>query len=144
MPLHLIKLCVGVDSPEDLREHIRLRQQLARQNAIEARIIHTTRMVPKQSTELLDGGSLYWVMKGNVQARQLIIDIEEFKDEEGIKRCHLVLDPEVIQTQFQPRRAFQGWRYLKEEDAPEDLARELAGGELDPQMRAELIELCLI
>ena len=144
MPLHLVKLCVGVDSPEDLREHIQRRLQHAKINAVEKRIFHTTRMVPKRSAELLDGGSLYWVMKGNIQARQQLLNIEEFKDSEGIKRCNLILDPEVIQTHFQPKRAFQGWRYLKTEDTPDDLNAELINSELDPKMRAELMELCLI
>ncbi len=144
MPLHLIKLCVGVESPDDLKERIAMRIELANRSAAVARILHTTRMVPKRSAELLDGGSLFWVIKGNIQARQKLLDIEEFKDSEGIKRCHLILDPEVILTHFQPKRAFQGWRYLKYEDAPDDLGTSLTSNELDPKMRADLMELCLI
>lgn len=144
MSIHLIKLCVGVESPDDLKQRIDLRIQLSKQNSAETRILHTTRMVPKRAEELLDNGSLYWVIKGNIQARQKLLDIEEFKDAEGIKRCNLVLDPEVILTQFQPKRAFQGWRYLKNEDAPDDLGASLTGNELDPKMRADLMELCLI
>lgn len=144
MPLHLIKLCVGIETPEDLKQRIAMRIQLSERKPDEVRILHTTRMVPKRSEELLDGGSLYWVIKGNIQARQKLLDIEEFKDSEGIKRCNLVLAPEVILTNFQPKRAFQGWRYLKNEDAPDDLGASLTSNELDPKMRADLMELCLI
>ncbi len=144
MPLHLIKLCVGVDSPDDLKERISTRIHLSRKNSTETRILHTTRMIPRRSDDLLDGGSLYWVIKGNIQARQKLLNIEEFKDPEGIRRCNLILDPEVILTHFQPRRAFQGWRYLKAEDVPDDLGASLANNELDPKMRADLMELCLI
>ncbi|TKB04000.1 MAG: DUF1489 family protein, partial [Mesorhizobium sp.] len=73
---------------------------------------HTTRMVPTRGAEITDGGSLYWVIKGNVQCRQLITEIQTFTDDEGIGRCRLILDPEVVRTDWQPRRAFQGWRYL--------------------------------
>lgn len=144
MPLHLVKLCVGVDSVEDLKERIELRLELARESAGQCRIVHTTRMVPKRSDELLDGGSLYWVIKGNIQARQKLLDIEVFKDLEGIRRCNLLLDPEVVLTNYQPKRAFQGWRYLKAEDIPADLDSTYASNELDPEMRADLMELCLI
>lgn len=144
MSLHLIKLCVGVESPDDLKERIEMRIRLSQRKNTGTQILHTTRMVPKRATELLDGGSLYWVIKGNIQARQKLLDIEEFKDSEGIKRCNLVLDQEVILTHFQPKRAFQGWRYLKIEDAPDDLGIGLKMNDLDPQMRADLMELCLI
>ena len=80
-------------------------------------------MIPKRADELLGGGSLYWVIKGNVQCRQRLVEVRPFTDTEGISRCRLVLDPQVVRTDWQPRRAFQGWRYLKAADAPADLGQ---------------------
>jgi hypothetical protein len=102
-------------------------------------------MVPKRMEELLDGGSLYWVIKGQVQARQKLLDIRTFTDGEGISRCHLVLGPEVIETSVQPRRAFQGWRYLPQEDVPRDINSLGAGiSEMPADLRRELSELGLL
>ncbi len=102
-------------------------------------------MVPKRAEELLEGGSLYWVIKGSVQARQPLIGIETFTDGEGIGRCNLLLGPEVIETELQPRRAFQGWRYLTDKDAPRDLASLSGGGsEMPLELRRELAELGLL
>lgn len=142
MALHLLKLCVGADSIEDLRDWVSQRALSALAAGLDPHSVHTTRMVPKRMAELLDGGSLYWVIKGQVQARQRLLDIETFTDGEGIGRCRLILGPEVIETTFQPRRPFQGWRYLVEKDAPADLA---AGArELPHELRRELSELGLL
>lgn len=135
MPLHIIKLCVGVSDVETLER-----------NAAHSdwRIVHT-RMTPKRAAEIGDGGSLYWVIKGNVQCRQLITEIRPFTDGEGIGRCQLMLDPEVVRTEWQPRRAFQGWRYLKQTDAPADRGKGRAGlAEMPPKLRQELAELGLL
>ena len=91
MTLHLIKLCVGCSSPEELAAWIDYRLAEMRADGQKLEQMHTTRMVPKQADELLDGGSLYWVMKGNVQCRQKLLDIRPFTDTDGIQRCHLVL-----------------------------------------------------
>ena len=145
MALNLIKLCVGADSIEDLREWVAERALTAVAAGLEPHTTHTTRMVPKRVEELLDGGSLYWVIKGQVQARQKIIDISTFTDADGITRCRLVLGPEVIETSVQPRRAFQGWRYLTLADAPADLASFGDGiGEMPADLRRELSELGLL
>lgn len=142
MALHLLKLCVGADSIEDLRDWVSQRALSAIAAGLEPHSVHTTRMVPKRMEELLEGGSLYWVIKGQVQARQRLLDIETFTDGEGIGRCRLILGPEIIDTAFQPRRPFQGWRYLLEKDAPADLA---AGAhELPHDLRRELSELGLL
>ena len=102
-------------------------------------------MVPTRGSEITDGGSLYWVIKGSVQCRQLITEIRPFTDAEGIGRCHLVLDSEVVRTDWQPRRAFQGWRYLKPADAPADLGKGRAAlAEIPPKLRLELAELGLL
>lgn len=83
--------------------------------------LHITRMWPKREAELLDGGSIYWVIKGAIQLRQRLIGFEEIIGEDGIRRCGFMLDPELIRTTNALRRPFQGWRYLKSEDAPSDL-----------------------
>ena len=145
MALHLIKLCVGADSIEDLREWVAERSLRAIAAGLEPHSIHTTRMVPKRVDELLDGGSLYWVIKGNIQCRQRLTDIRTFTDDQGISRCHLVLEPRIVPTEWQPRRAFQGWRYLSSEDVPMDEGQGKSGrAKLPPELRNELASLGLL
>ncbi len=145
MALHLIKLCVGADSIDDLREWVSERALIAIAAGMEPHSSHITRMIPKRDQELFDGGSLYWVIKGQVQARQQLLGMKTFTDVDGISRCELVLGPEVIETEFQPRRAFQGWRYLTEEDAPRDLKNMGDGtADLPLELRRELAELGLL
>ncbi|CAK7256185.1 MULTISPECIES: DUF1489 family protein [unclassified Shinella] len=145
MALHLIKLCVGADSIEDLREWVSERSLIAIAAGMEPHSSHITRMVPKRDRDLLDGGSLYWVIKGQVQARQRLLGIKTFTDADGISRCELVLGPEVVETELQPRRAFQGWRYLTEDDAPRDLMNMGDGtADLPLELRRELAELGLL
>jgi hypothetical protein len=101
--------------------------------------------VPKRVPDLLDGGSIYWVIKGQIRVRQLILDVEDFVDDGGIRRCHLMLDPKRVETRLTARRPFQGWRYLQPEDAPTDLPQ---GMEVDADMpdtlRNELLEMGLL
>ncbi|NTF32207.1 DUF1489 family protein [Rhizobium skierniewicense] len=144
MSLHLIKLCVGADTIEDLRGWVSQRSLLAIAAGMEPHSVHTTRMFPKRTEELLDGGSLYWVIKGQVQARQKILDIKSFKGDDGISRCDLVLGPEVIETSPAPKRPFQGWRYLKDEEAPRDLGGGGVSDEMPSDLRRELAELGLL
>lgn len=145
MVLNLIKLCVGCESVEDLEEWIADRLDDKRRAGEPVEQYHTTRMVPTRGPEIVEGGSLYWVIKGSVQCRQLITEIRPFTDKEGIGRCHLVLDPGVVRTEWQPRRAFQGWRYLKPSDAPADLGQGRVGwAEMPSKLRQELAELGLL
>ncbi|MBX3570849.1 MAG: DUF1489 family protein [Mesorhizobium sp.] len=145
MSLNLIKLCVGAESVEDLEEWIGERLAEARARGLPAEQFHTTRMMPTRGAELLDGGSLYWVIKGNVQCRQRLTEIRPFTDGDGISRCHLVLEPTVVRTHWQPRRAFQGWRYLIAADAPADLSADSAGWQVLPSdLRSELASLGLL
>ncbi|MCC6205390.1 MAG: DUF1489 family protein, partial [Hyphomicrobiales bacterium] len=118
MALNILKLCVGCDSVEDLEEWIALKLEERRRAREPLEHWHTTRMVPNRVDEVTSGGSLYWVIKGSVQCRQRITEIRPFVDDDGIGRCRLMLDPQIVRTEWQPRRAFQGWRYLKPEDAP--------------------------
>jgi hypothetical protein len=138
MPLHLIKLCVGVSEVDELREW------QDRRLAEGGDVFHVTRMFPRRGDELLDGGSLYWVIKGFIQVRQRIAGLVPITDAEGISRCKIVFEPELVATRFQPRRAFQGWRYLLDEDAPADLPQGDDTGRLPAEMRAKLAELGLL
>ena len=139
MTLHLIKLAVGSDSVETLAGW------QASRRAKFGRLFHQTRMTPRRSAELLDGGSIYWVIKGLVQARQRLLDIERCTDHEGRPSTLLILDPELLRTVATPQRMFQGWRYLPPDSAPADLdpgAGDLQ--EMPPEMAAELRSLGLI
>jgi hypothetical protein len=143
--LHLIKLSVGCDSVKDLEDWIteKLKQRAKRGEPREH--VHTTRMTPKRTAELLDGGSMYWVIRGEVACRQRLRDIQPFTDADGIGRCRLVLVPEVIHIQPRPYRAFQGWRYFDPKDAPQDLDRAAPGAEAMPdELRRELRQLGLL
>lgn len=144
MALNLIKLCVGCDSPEELEESVARRLEAKRQRGEPVEQFHTTRMIPRRMDELCDGGSLYWVMKRMIQCRQRLLEIRPFTDGEGISRCHLVLEPTIVRTEWQPRRPFQGWRYLKPEDAPSDRRAVEGEDELPDHMRRELADLGLL
>ena len=145
MPLHLIKLCVGADCVKDLKDWIAERLRDKKKRGLPAEHIHTTRMSPKRIDELLAGGSLYWVIRGEVACRQRLRDLRATVDGEGISRCQLVLDPKVVVVHPRPFRPFQGWRYLQANDAPPDLARSAPGAVIMPEpMRRELRELGLL
>ena len=116
MALNLIKLCVGVDTVEDLEAYRQADIERARGTKGPAVSRHVTRMTPKRAEELLDGGSLYWVIKRVIQARQRILSLDEVIGKDGIKRCAIVMDAEIIRTMPAPRRPFQGWRYLTADD----------------------------
>ena len=120
MTLNLVKLCVGAVSIEDLgtwqAEH---RQRKTRDG--KACVYHTTFQSPKRQAELLDGGSLYWVIRGTILVRQRLLGFEDGTKDDGSPCCLLLLAPALIPVRPTPRRAFQGWRYLTAEDAPPDL-----------------------
>jgi hypothetical protein len=132
--LHLIKLCVGADTPEDLR--------LWRESRAGAgdRLVVRTRQTPKRAAEILDGGSLYWVFKGQVLIRQVILAIETL-GEGQTRRCEIRLAEAMVRTAPQPRRAFQGWRYIEPKDAPPDLPRDESDEAIPQELARELREL---
>jgi hypothetical protein len=136
--VHLIKLCVGAESVEDLTDW----QATARAKGPDGLPRHVTRMWPKRAEEVLNGGSLYWVFKGLVLCRQRILRLDEVDRGDGIVRCGIVLEPEAIRVTATPRRPFQGWRYLPPSDAPRDLRK---GREqeptLPPAMQSALAEI---
>ncbi len=145
MPLHLIKLCVGCDSVADLEDWIKQKLKEKKRRGQKAEHIHTTRMVPKRAAELIHGGSLFWVIRGQITCRERILAIRPFTDKDGIGRCRVVLDGKLVLVEPRPRSAFQGWRYLEAKEAPRDLARAAPGAAKMPeQMRRELRELGLL
>ncbi|MBS0471677.1 MAG: DUF1489 domain-containing protein [Proteobacteria bacterium] len=144
MTLHIIKLCVGVDSVEDLAQWQagRIRDQKKRK-VKKPELMHVTRMMPKRKDEVLDGGSLYWVIKGQIAVRQKLLDIRDVT-KGGRPACGLVYEPKLVPVQRRAHRAFQGWRYLDPKDAPPD-ARGTKGLEALPEkLQRELVELGLL
>lgn len=116
--LHLQKLCVGAEKVEDLTDW--QNSQAPRWPAGTA--IHVTRMWPRRQVDMT-GGSLYWVIKGLILCRQRILRLDEARGQDGILRCAIMLDRDVILTESIPRRPFQGWRYMEETDAPRDIPK---------------------
>ena len=138
--LHLLKLCVGIERPEDLASWQSHRALKGR-----TKFYHTTRMWPRREAELLKGGSLYWVMKGAITCRQPIVALEEEIGSDGIRRCRIMLHKDIILTSRAPRRAFQGWRYLEAEDAPRDLGHiDEAGSDLPEELADELLRIGVV
>lgn len=133
--LNIIKLCVGAESVEDLADWQRQNAHLWAPGTAE----HVTRMWPKRADEILAGGSLYWVIKGVVLARQRIVGLEERRGSDGIARCALVLDSAIVRTQAAPRRPFQGWRYLPPEETPRDLPQGRARDDVLPAALAQAL-----
>lgn len=141
--LHLIKLCVGAEGPDDLAAWQAEQRRRARTRGLPERALCTTRNWPRRAENLLDGGSLYWVFRGLVLARQAIAGFVPVEDENGSGRCGIVLADPIIRTQGQPCRPFQGWRYLTAGQAPDDLADGAADAEatLPADLQAALAEL---
>lgn len=140
MTVHMLKLCVGTASVEDLREWQDGKVAERKAASLDPRPRHVTRMWPRRADELLAGGSLYWVIQGWITVRQAIEGFEEVRREDGIRRCAIVLSRELVPVVPRPRAAFQGWRYLKPEDAPAD-ARNTGSGfaeDSEPFLPAEL------
>lgn len=137
--MNLLKLSVGVRDVAHLRAIQTLRATAA------PPLRHQTRMAPKRRDELLDGGSIYWVIGGYIQVRQRILDIIEDKWDDGTACAGLVLDPDLIPVAARPMKPFQGWRYLDAEAAPEDITEaSAASDDLPPALKAALREACLI
>lgn len=144
MALHLIKLSVGIDDPPHLAAVQARRLADSAQSGGAARLWHVTRNTPRRSAELLDGGSIYWIIKSRIQLRQRLIAVESDTDEDGRRFCRLILDPRLVETKAWPHRAFQGWRYLAPADAPPDRDDFDAAGELPAGLSAELRHLGLL
>ena len=136
--LHIMKLCVGVADPAELRawqaERVRTDSPLR----------HLTRHMPRRATEIVGRGSLYWVMAGTMLVRQGIVGIEPSARADGSACAALLLDPALVTVKARPVKAFQGWRYLREEDAPDDLGAGSAEADMPFALAQQLRELCLL
>ena len=143
MTLHLIKLCVGCDSIEDLARWQGKRLADLKKKGKKPELVHVTRQTPKRAEELLGGGSLYWIIKGHITARQKLLELRSLS-REGVPHCGLVYDAEIVPTLRRFHRPFQGWRYFDPKDAPPDV-RALKGGKgLPEKLKVELAELGLL
>ncbi len=136
--LHLVKLSVGTESVESLAAW----HENPRSQGPDGLPRHVTRMWPRRAPELLDGGSIYWVIRGAVQCRQRILRFDEVVRADGIRRCAIVLDSGLIRVAATPKRPFQGWRYMSGPDAPADLRADRAHEDaLPPQLSVALAEI---
>ena len=129
--IHLVKLSVGTQTIEDLENW----QKSPMCQGPDGLPCHVTRMWPKRESEILNGGSIFWVIKGIILCRQPILRLDEVIGADGIRRCAIVLKPGLIRTTPAPKRAFQGWRYLNPQEAPLDLKE---GREQDDVLPASL------
>ena len=137
VPLHLVKLAVGIDDLEHLR-HVRAARAAARGGSW-----ILTRNRPRRAAELLDGGSLYWVIRGQIRVRQRLLGFRSGHDADGRRHCLIEVDPALVPTLARSCRPFQGWRYFSPDAAPPD--RFAAEFPAPPdRMLAELRELGLI
>lgn len=141
MALHILKMAVGVDSFSHLAEIQQAR--LARSETGELR--HMTRNTPRRAAAIEDGGSLYWIIKGRIRARQRIVRIDRTINADGKSRCAFILDPALFTTAPAPHRPMQGWRYLEPAQAPSDRAVDPDGEDALPvEMADELRSLGLL
>ena len=139
MVLHLVKLCVGVSEIAELESWVK--EAKAGRDTLD----HVTRAYPKRESEIIPGGSLYWVMRGMIVCRQPIVNFEQVTGGDGIKRCRILFAPKIVPVRPIPRRAFQGWRYLEGADAPPDLRGPPKGDTAMPEkLQRELAALGLL
>ena len=120
MALHLLRMAVKIESIAHLKQVQAERIRNEQRNG-DGFLFTFTRNVPKRADELLDGGSLFWVIKRYIRVRQPILGLERLQNDEGREFCAIRLDPEPIQVVSRRQKAFQGWRYFKPEDVPADL-----------------------
>lgn len=136
--MHLVKLSVGTEDVADLADW----QKQPRAQTADGLPRHVTRMWPAREAEVLNGGSIYWVIKGSILCRQGIVRLDEVTGGDGIRRCAIVLDPTIVRVTPVLRRPFQGWRYLPVDEAPRDLTRAKANEDaLPPALSAALAEI---
>ena len=139
--IHLVKLSVGTKSIEDLTEW----QSSSSMQSPDSCPRHITRMWPKREEELLNGGSIYWVIQGFLQCRQEILRLDEIIGQDGIRRCAIILNPTIIRTTAAKKRPFQGWRYLEPDQAPMDLSgRSLEEDPLPPELAGAIADIGVI
>lgn len=145
MTVHLVKIAVGIESIEHLKDVQADRLRRAREADPDGRLQHLTRNTPRRADEVLDGGSIYWIVKGYIRARQRIVGFGEGLGRSGRPRCAILLDPELVRTELVPHKPIQGWRYMEDEAAPDDLTEgERTETSLPDEMAAELRALGLL
>ncbi|MCD6034668.1 MAG: hypothetical protein K0R63_409 [Rickettsiales bacterium] len=140
MTIHLIKLSVGPETLSDLAAWQAECLRGMQQNRQKPELIHVTRHMPKRAKELLDGGSIYWVIKGWICARQRLRELRPLL-RDGVPYCGLVCDTELVRVAPRPHRPFQGWRYFDSKDAPPDLIKGKDDDDMPDEMRRELTAL---
>ena len=143
MTLHLIKLSVGSESVDDLAEWQAERLKGLKRKSLTPKLVHITRQTPKRAEELVNGGSIYWVIKGWICARQRLLELRPLM-RDGVPHCGLVYDKEMVRVSPRPHRPFQGWRYLNAKDAPPDIVRGTGEEDIPEDMRRELALLGLL
>jgi hypothetical protein len=131
MTLHLIKLAVGIDDVAHLRK---VQKERRRERG---RYVFYTRHMPRRREEILDGGSIYWVIKGYVRVRERILGFMPVVEDDGERYTLVRYDPKFVETVWQPKRPFQGWRYLAPKDAPSDRPAHAASEDRLPEALAE-------
>lgn len=145
MTVNILKLCVGIEDTDHLAEVQKMRLENKRRAGLPAELIHVTRSFPRRADEVLDGGSLYWVIRGVIRMRQKIVELRETVNDAGKPACGIVLDETHVLTERRTFRAFQGWRYLAVSDAPRDISDlDEDTSSLPEDMADELKELGLI
>jgi hypothetical protein len=142
MTLHIIKLCVGIETLEELADWQKRKLAERKKKKLPPVLQHVTRMTPKRRDDVLDGGSLYWVIKGQIAARQALVDLKPVQ-KNGVPHCALVYEPTLVPVLRRSHRPFQGWRYLDPKDAPVDV-RDIKAGNLPEKLKLELAELGLL
>jgi len=140
--MHMIKLCVGVSTLEELEGYREERAHWWGADYGENVHVHRTRTRPVQADAIEASGSIYWVISGVIRARQKVLRLAEASDSEGKACCDIIMAPQLIRVVPRPKRPFQGWRYLKPEEAPGDLHE--TSGEGSAELADELARLGLI
>tara|TARA_B100000579_G_C22110715_1_gene523004 strand:- start:103 stop:516 length:414 start_codon:yes stop_codon:yes gene_type:complete len=136
--IHLKKLCVGINSFYELSERQKKLIQSGEQ------ICHITRMRPKRASEVLSGGSLYWIIRSKFVARQCIVGIEDIVRFDGKSACKILLDKKLFEVANVFHRPFQGWRYLYPEKTPSDIFQDKEGNDIPSEILTELNEFGII
>lgn len=145
MTVHLVKMAVGIESFDHLKSVQADRFRQAKQESGKGQLRHLTRNTPRRSDDVLDGGSMYWIIKGYIRARQRIIGFGEATGRNDRPRCAILLDPRLVRTELLPHKPMQGWRYMEPASMPEDLSsKAIEQTSLPDEMAAELRALGLL
>ena len=145
-PVNIVKLAVGVRSVEELAL---IQKRFLNQpgGQISKGFYHSTKLMPKKHEAIVESGSLYWVIKGVICARQKIVEIIKQEDTDGVKRCRIYLGNSIIKTTPIRKRPFQGWRYLKKNRTPADIIDPITANfddDIPLEVQQQLLEVGVI